>query len=82
MKTETPSNQEKSPQQEILEGLELSLLGIGRAIEELNQAEMNLSSMSSEAQLSLKAVYLRQRRMLEQERGNLKMEIARARRMK
>ena len=82
MKTETPSNQEKSPKQEILEGLELSLLGIGRAIEELNQAEMNLSSMSSEAQLSLKAVYLRQRRMLEQERGNLKMEIARARRMK
>ena len=50
MKTETPSNQEKSPQQEILEGLELSLLGIGRAIEELNQAEINLSNMSSEAQ--------------------------------
>ena len=80
--SETPSNQEKSPQQEILEGLELSLLGIGRAIEELNQAEMKLFNVSPEAQLSLKAVYLRQRRMLEQERGNLKMEIARARRMK
>ena len=80
--SETPSNQEKSPKQEILEGLELSLLGIGRAIEELNQAEMKLFNVSPEAQLSLKAVYLRQRRMLEQERGNLKMEIARARRMK